>query len=162
MSFSLFCVFFICAFPELFGFCPLSQVLGVSFSPTGQTIATASKDLTARVWELTGSPIRELRGHTSYVRCVAFCPFEGSEVATGSDDDSARVWEWTSGREVALLNGHRGTVRSVRFSPDSSQVCEPCLLPHRVLNDKSHRYPKEAFFFLSTALGVFGPGTRLR
>ena len=68
------------------------EVSALEFSPDGDRIATASKDRTARVWDLTGShPPLVLRGHDSPVRLVSF-GHNGRDIMTAGDDGTARVW----------------------------------------------------------------------
>jgi WD40 repeat protein len=44
-------------------------------------------------------------------------------VVTGSDDSTARVWDLSGATPAAtVLEGHRGHVRSVAFSPDGKRV----------------------------------------
>ncbi|MDQ3765030.1 MAG: AAA family ATPase, partial [Actinomycetota bacterium] len=53
-----------------------NTVRSVAFSPDGHTLATASADTTARLWEISDprqpSPLGTLTGHTNTVRSVAF------------------------------------------------------------------------------------------
>ncbi|MEH1863084.1 MAG: hypothetical protein V7L21_34920, partial [Nostoc sp.] len=49
-------------------------VWGVSFSPDGKTIATASLNGTARLWTLNGQLLQEFKGHQGSVRGVSFSP----------------------------------------------------------------------------------------
>lgn len=94
-------------------------VTGVSFSPDGKHIATASRDKTARLWDLQGKPISEFKGHDSAVWGVSFSP-DGKYLATASADGKARLWDF-SGKELAKFS-HKGSVGSVSFSPDSKRI----------------------------------------
>ena len=40
----------------------------------------------------------------------------------GSGDKTARVWDAATGKEIAVLSGHDGTVDSAAFSPDGSRI----------------------------------------
>jgi WD40 repeat protein len=50
-------------------------VIGVAASPRGTLVATASRDATARLWDIaTGVAKRTLEGHAGAVYGVAFSP----------------------------------------------------------------------------------------
>jgi WD40 repeat protein len=66
-------------------------VYSVSFSPDGKTIATASGDNTARLWNLKGELLQEFKGHQGGVWNVSFSP-DGQTIATASNDKIARLW----------------------------------------------------------------------
>ena len=96
------------------------DVLSVSFSPDGMTLASGSWDEgTVRLWDVaTGRHLNTLPGHTDDVyECQLF---------TRRHD--ARLWElgrncsvmgcYATGRHLNTLPGHTGVVYSVSFSPD--------------------------------------------
>src|SRR5262249_49119349 len=56
-----------------------------------------------------------LRGHKGPVWSVAFAP-DGRTLATGSDDTTLRLWDAATGKEKAVLSGHRNAVVAVRFT----------------------------------------------
>lgn len=99
-------------------------VLGLSFSSNGQSIATASRDKTVKLWSLDGKLLNTLRGHTERVNSVSFSP-NGQLIASGGDDQTIRVWR-PNGTLVRMIDkqenydpGHTSYITSVGFSPDS-------------------------------------------
>jgi len=90
------------------------------FSPDGRRILTASRDGTARLWDLEGRTIAILEGHTGAVRRCAFS-HDGKRIATASEDRTARVWD-SHGRQLAVLRGHSDRLGGVAFSSDGTRV----------------------------------------
>ena len=96
-------------------------IKSVTFSPNGRFALTGSDDTTARLWDVTKSPVTssELIGHTGLVRSVAFSP-DGRFALTGSWDNTARLWDLTKSPITCTeLIGHTCLISSVTFSPDS-------------------------------------------
>jgi len=92
----------------------------VSFSPNGKYIATASDDGTARLWDLLGNQLAELKKHQSAVYSVSFSP-NGEYIATASDDGTAQLWD-LSGNQIVEFRGHQGCLYSVSFSPNGEYI----------------------------------------
>jgi hypothetical protein len=97
-------------------------LLEVAFAPDGKTVATGSKDKTAKLWDAASGECRAtLSGHTDVVRAVAFSP-DGKTVATGSSDKTTRLWDVAKGDCRATLIGHKSALCAVVFSRDGKTV----------------------------------------
>ncbi|OUL33066.1 hypothetical protein BV372_17980, partial [Nostoc sp. T09] len=97
-----------------------SSVLGISFSPDGKTIATASSDNTARLWNLQGQLLQEFKGHQFSVNNVSFSP-DGKTIVTASWDKTARLWN-LQGKLLQEFKGHQSYVLGISFSPDGKTI----------------------------------------
>jgi RNA polymerase sigma factor (sigma-70 family) len=109
------------------------QARAVVFAPEGKTLATAGADKTVRLWDAaTGKEIRTLKGHTHPVSDVAFA-LDGSLLAScsglgvgGVPDEHGPgeiiLWDPATGKQVAILRGHKAPISSVSLSPHGARL----------------------------------------
>lgn len=107
---------------ELPGF--VRHVWSVVFSPDGKLLATAGGQATAKIWN-TGTWTEKMKLPVPMgVRAIAFSP-DSKLLATASEtnnDAVVRLWDVQSGRESVQLQGFRGLVFCLRFSPDGKTI----------------------------------------
>lgn len=110
-----------------------NEIKSVAYSPSGQYLASCSRDKSIWLWEEVGEDgedewetIAVLQEHTGDVKTVCWRENDGNGevLASASYDDTIRLWreveegEWGS---VAELEGHEGTVWSLDWEPLISQ-----------------------------------------
>jgi len=95
-------------------------VLGIAFSPDGNTIATASADKTVKLWNRQGKLLQTLEEHKDWVNGVAFSP-DGETIATASADKTVKLWNRQE-KLLHTLTGHENSVNGVAFSPDGKTI----------------------------------------
>lgn len=97
-----------------------SSIRCISWSPTGNLIATGSVDRTLRIWNPEKNQVKhstELRGHTGAVERVAWNPTKDGELASVSHDGTLRIWDVRSRICLATVNiGGEGL--TVAWSPE--------------------------------------------
>ncbi|MCG8367563.1 MAG: hypothetical protein MJA27_30035, partial [Pseudanabaenales cyanobacterium] len=111
------------------------SVYSVSFSPDGQTLASASFDRTVKLWDLDGRELQTLEGHSDLVYSVSFSP-DGQTLASASGDGTVKLWDLER-TESQTLRGHSRWVRSVSFNSDrlgttglTEDVCQTLILQY--------------------------------
>ena len=88
------------------------------FSLDGQHVATASRDLTARVWDArSGRALSPLLRHGSAVACVTFSP-DGRWLATGCVDGDVHIWDWSTGEVLIHPVKEDARIASLQFVAD--------------------------------------------
>ncbi|KAF9351705.1 hypothetical protein BGX34_000412 [Mortierella sp. NVP85] len=94
----------------------------VTYSPTGDQIATSSEDKTIRLWDVgTGTCRHILTGHVSAVWGVAFS-LKGDRLVSTGIDETVRIWDVESGTCIQTLVGHTRPVMAAEYSPKGGQI----------------------------------------
>lgn len=98
-----------------------SAVSFVTFDAQGRRVASASTDLTARVWPLDGPGLPTiLRGHRKHVRSARFSP-DGTMLVTASLDSTARVHRLGQAGDAIALH-HGSELRDAIFLDGADRV----------------------------------------
>ena len=98
------------------------DIAEVDWSPAGDQIASAGRDGTLRVWDVTtGDELFALDGHGDLVEDVAYSP-DGMLIASAGRDGTARLWHARSGASVAVFRAGEGQLEAVAFAPDGAHI----------------------------------------
>ncbi|GII65705.1 hypothetical protein Skr01_57900 [Sphaerisporangium krabiense] len=101
-----------------------APVTQTAFSPDGHYLATASRDGTARLWDITTHRVLNppLTGHAGAVWAIAFSP-DGQTLATADggqngEDVTIRLWDTATRTLTGTLKGHTAPVYALAFDRD--------------------------------------------
>ncbi|MEZ0228459.1 MAG: WD40 repeat domain-containing protein, partial [Planctomycetota bacterium] len=98
-------------------------VNGLAYSPDGKTLASSSADRTLALWDVASGKARWLP-QTEPLGALAWSP-DGKTIAVGtrsSFDPAVLIVEAASGKLVASLAGHKGSIQGVGVSPDGKML----------------------------------------
>jgi WD40 repeat protein len=99
----------------------------LAFSADGSRLATASRDLTAKVWDVAGvlagkaEPSLVLHGHVRNLTGVAWSP-DGRRLVTCAEDRTIRLWDAATGQEALLLRAEAELPVRVAWGPDGGII----------------------------------------
>ena len=98
------------------------SIYAVAFSPSGETLATASYDKLVMLWKAAdGSPLQTLKHHTAAVFGLAFSP-DGKFLATVSADSTVKIWSIESGQRLVTLTESTKGLTTVAFHPQGQEL----------------------------------------
>lgn len=101
-------------------------VLGLSFSPDGKWLASASADKFLKVFDVaTGKMARSCEGHTGQVLAVAWKP-DGKKIATGGADGAVKLWSFETGEQIASIGRPGRQVTGVAWVGSSDVLAASC------------------------------------
>lgn len=84
----------------------------LAVSKDGKSLATASEDQTAKLWDIGGGKeIALVKGHGKGVHGVAISP-DGKKIATASADGTVRIWS-AEGKELAVVKAAEQETKTV-------------------------------------------------
>ncbi|RYH11047.1 hypothetical protein EON65_39055 [archaeon] len=94
------------------------SVLHVSYSPSGQRLASGGGDMTVRFWNvITNLPMHTCTGHRHHVLCTAWSP-NGVHFVSADRAGEIRVWDPVTGTQRGQpLRGHKKWVTALAFEP---------------------------------------------
>jgi WD40 repeat protein len=92
-------------------------VVGGSISSDARLVATASRDGTLVIWDLSTQKILASLLHPKVVVCCSFA-CDNNTILSGCQDQICRVWDIKSGKEIGYLSGHKGIVMAICCTPN--------------------------------------------
>ena len=95
------------------------RVNSIAFSPSGQLLATASRDRDARIWDVATGELVRVFPHNTAVRDAQFSP-DGRWLVTAAL--RAGLWDANDGTNIRRLKGHDGIVTAAAFDPSGRVI----------------------------------------
>jgi WD40 repeat protein/Flp pilus assembly protein TadD/tRNA A-37 threonylcarbamoyl transferase component Bud32 len=113
----------------------MKRVFSVAISPDGKRIATGDMNHEIKLWNLeNGQKTATLKGHTNWVRTVAFSA-DGKLLVSGGggfigkdgkpavgNDNSVRLWDVVGGNEIRVFEKNPEPILAACFSRDGREV----------------------------------------
>jgi len=98
------------------------RINNVRFSPNGKQILTSGINGTAKLWQLSGQLLAELKASSiGWVNSAAFHP-NGRLIATASDDGILRLWQTNAKLVYSMPLGENNKLTSLDFSSDGKKL----------------------------------------
>jgi WD40 repeat protein len=74
-------------------------VTALAFDPSGEHLASASKDRSVKIWSIGAWRRRVLVGHSGRITAATYS-VDGTQIVTGGEDHTLRFWDARSGTEL--------------------------------------------------------------
>lgn len=88
------------------------RIRALAFSPDGSRLASAGEDRVARIWNVADGQM-EIELPTPGSKVMSLTYIDRDRIATGGTDNKIRIWDLVTRRELAVLQGHTGTVATL-------------------------------------------------
>ena len=95
----------------------------VQFNSQGNNLLSASRDFSARIWNLEDSEALPLvfKKHTGSVNDAVYFPSE-EKIITGADDGKAIIWDVGSQKPLLTLSGHDKPIKKVEINKSGTRA----------------------------------------
>eukprot|EP00262_Sarcandra_glabra_P013519 TRINITY_DN3765_c0_g1_i2.p1 TRINITY_DN3765_c0_g1~~TRINITY_DN3765_c0_g1_i2.p1 ORF type:complete len:415 (+),score=83.36 TRINITY_DN3765_c0_g1_i2:143-1387(+) len=113
-----------------------AEVNAIKWDPMGMLLASCSDDATAKIWSMKQDKyVHDLKEHVKEIYTIRWGPTgQGTSnpnkqlvLASASFDSTIKLWDVELGSLIYSLNGHRGPVYSVAFSPNGEYLASGSL-----------------------------------
>lgn len=104
-----------------------NEIWGITISPDGEYLFTASNDTTIKKWNLhTRKLLQTFPAHVGSVLSLAITP-DSRSLISASNDRTLQVWDSETGTSLHHLFGHTAAVVNLAVTPDGNRVVSASL-----------------------------------